>query len=117
MKTTYTVSQRYFDRFAGLHMHPGYSVVLYPERRIVEFLNDNGVSLTNENHSPTDDDFSFVKGEYEKLAAEGKMKVATSAKKAEVSKSDPPPNADDAAKQDPPKSDPPPDNPPKKSGK
>jgi hypothetical protein len=127
MKTTFSVIARYFDRFAGLWLAPGYSVVLHPGRRLVEFLNDKGVALTNELHSPTDDDFAFVKGELDKLVTAGTLAIAAPAKKVAGKQTapkidppaeDPPPDhqPNEPAKENSPKQDPP-QGPAKKSGK
>lgn len=109
MKTTYTVSERYFDRFAGMNIYPGCTITLRPSSRTVAWG-----GMTNDLHSPTDEDFAFVTGEYEKLAKAGVMAVTAPATKQPAPKQE----ADkQAAPPDPPKSDAPKADAGKKAGK
>ena len=76
MKTTYIVATRFWDRFAGLPLYPGYTVSLSDANRTVAFANDKGAPISNELHSPSDEDFAFIKGMYDGLIKDGTLRVS-----------------------------------------
>ncbi|MDE2098805.1 MAG: hypothetical protein KGL39_16250 [Patescibacteria group bacterium] len=107
MQTAYAVVRPYFDRFAGMNIYVGCTVTLRPGSRTIAWGGKSGEPLTNDLHSPTDEDFAFVTGEYEKLAKAGVMAVAAMATKQPAPKqvADKQAAPPDAPKSDAPKAD------------